>query len=241
MVDHLMKRHGFEDKASAREKATEFLISSEKSKWSCGFCVCIFTSFKDRLGHLGKHFKQGLTRNEWHLTTEIQGLLLQPLVEEAWVRLLAATHHQNQPATRWEGPAAINVRNELQDGTIDMRRAQQLSEAAYAASNLNGMIDVSKYGSLTSTDSTSTKDQGQVDSVVSLRDNRPHPLDQKEDNACSNGNSQKDLVNELRNEEVFYDGVSFDPIFYKEPAFAILPGTDPHSFYDDFPGWSDAL
>ena len=239
MVDHLMKRHGFEDKARAREKAAEFLVPSEKSIWSCGFCVCIFTSFKDRLGHLGIHFKHGLTRNEWHLTTEIQGLLLQPLVEEAWVRLLAATHYQNQPAIRWEGPAAINVRNELQDGTIDMRRAQQLSQAAYAASNLNEIIDVSKYGSLTSTNSTGTKDQGEVDSLVSLQDNRPYPLDQQEDNVCSNGNPQTDLANELMDEEVFYDGMSFDPIFYNEPASATLLRTSPHSLYD-FSGWSQS-
>ena len=210
MVDHLIKKHGYNDKAEAREKATTFLVASRKSIWSCGFCVCVFESFKDRLGHLSKHFQQGLTLHEWQVTTEIQGLLLQPLVKDAWNRLLVARRGQQPQDIQWNDPAAVELRKRLQDGLFDMQGAQQVSEEAYAVSTSNETWAVSQHGNTTST--------GTVDVLTESRLSSFN--DEEEETSFLDNNFYNEGVNEFGQEESDHGGVSLDPVLFTDTTTA---------------------
>lgn len=138
MVAHLEKSHGFRGTKQTQEEANKFRTSTGKKYWSCGFCIHLLGTFKDRLNHLGKHFEHYLPQDGWQLTTEIQGLLRQQWVDQAWNHLLWARHGQRQPEIFWPNSIdASQLRDRLQMGLSSAQNAQDVAEAAYAASSLS--------------------------------------------------------------------------------------------------------
>ena len=136
MVEHLRKSHGLGDKIKALELANKCRVTSGKKFWSCGFCIYLTPSHRDRLGHLSKHFEQRYTLDQWHLSTEIQGLLRQPQVVQAWDSLLAARHCQHGPGISWQGNDDVSrLKAELQMGPSKSKSAQCIAETACALSS----------------------------------------------------------------------------------------------------------
>ncbi|KAL6721637.1 hypothetical protein ACLMJK_000741 [Lecanora helva] len=138
MVSHLMKHHGVETKAKSVELADTFRESSSKKFWSCGFCIHLFDSLNERLDHLRGHYESEIAPDPWCLTTEMQGLLCQPMVLEAWSLLM--DNHRGQHLLEIFSPrsdAVSQVRERLQMGFYDPQSAEKVAEAAYEASNFS--------------------------------------------------------------------------------------------------------
>ena len=141
MVDHLRRSHGFSHPARAQAQAEEFKSVSAIKYWSCGFCICIFDSFKDRLNHIGQHFaNETLQRDQWSVSTVIQGLLRQEEVATAWQRLLPARRDAN-PLWQYSLETAQLIHG-LQMGIPNANVAGSVVEALYAASDLGHLNDV---------------------------------------------------------------------------------------------------
>ena len=138
MVIHVMKHHGVGAADMAKDLAKSFRELTSKKYWSCGFCIHLFDSFNDRLDHLRDHFKHRTTWDSWCLTTEVQGLLCQPMVIEAWAPLLVAGHGQEWSELFSPGSKGVQqLRDRLQMGAADVEDAQRLADTALASSNFN--------------------------------------------------------------------------------------------------------
>ena len=133
MVDHLMDKHGIQDKTEAKSKANEFLVRRGKVFWSCPFCVQLCDSLTDRLQHIDKHFKQSHSWDQSRLTNEISGLLRQPRLKEAWDSLVAFRNGRLQPHFMWQGATAERLLQKLQFGTTSVESAEALASEVYNA------------------------------------------------------------------------------------------------------------
>jgi len=228
MVAHL-KKHGLSDTAKAQELADKFLDSSGKRFWSCGFCVQVFGSFDDRLNHLRDHFEQYPTVDQWRLSNEVQGLLQQPGVTQAWDQLLGARYGRDRPQTFWPRSALVAQLNfDLQMGISDTQSAQDLAEAAYAASNLGQDLSSPKLGSLVPYGSfgTSRESQPQILTLPAVA----HRLSDSHEGATSdeNTNTREPFTNGMVDQMNDGDFYSFiDPRLI----------SDPNPSLSDFPEW----
>ncbi len=137
MVTHLNERHEIHKVAQARTLADQWRRTTGKMFWSCGFCVCLFTSFAERLKHIGsEHYEQNQTYDEWDSTRLIRGLLLQPGVQRAWDAILATgpIHHCSELV--WDRRTIEEIQYRLEMGPSPIQSAESLAMAAYKAGKL---------------------------------------------------------------------------------------------------------
>ncbi|KAL2042576.1 hypothetical protein N7G274_004335 [Stereocaulon virgatum] len=136
MVQHRNPRHSIDDKPHSEAIATSWKSTLDKSAWSCGFCVKIFTAFNDRLKHLQFHFEQGKTLADWNATTVVQGLLQQPALDEAWKAKMLSTQSSGFRDIEWKDDAMQSLQPMLERGPCLEMNAEALADAAYEASEV---------------------------------------------------------------------------------------------------------
>ena len=137
MVSHLNKNHKIHEVVQARDLADQWRRTTGKKFWSCGFCIRLFTSFAERLKHIGReHYEQNQTYDEWDTTKLIRGLLLQPEVQRAWESILAtgSTHHSEELV--WDARTIAKTQYLLEMGPSSTQSAESLAMAAYEAGKL---------------------------------------------------------------------------------------------------------
>lgn len=84
------------------EKVVKYL--RRKKAWGCGFCGGFVTARDRYFEHVSKHFELGNTKADWLHSLVIYGLLHQPVIHEAWKRLVAQRHGGDpgrQPNFSW--------------------------------------------------------------------------------------------------------------------------------------------
>ncbi|OWT42528.1 homeobox and C2H2 transcription factor [Pochonia chlamydosporia 170] len=68
------------------EKVVKFL--RKRKYWACGFCSALHPARERHVEHVARHFESGLSKGDWMHSRVVYGLLHQPLVREAWDRLV---------------------------------------------------------------------------------------------------------------------------------------------------------
>ena len=135
MVKHIRHDHGIDQKSQAVTLAEKWLKPSGKTFWSCGLCIALFSTYRERLKHINvEHFKNGHKYNQFNVQNVIQGLLLQPRVNEAWEAELVARHGSDRPIISWDPARIGNLQLQLEFGADFDNGAQDLAKAAYEAS-----------------------------------------------------------------------------------------------------------
>ncbi|KAH8895961.1 hypothetical protein GQ53DRAFT_838856 [Thozetella sp. PMI_491] len=71
--------------ANYPDSETEVQNLGRGKRWACGFCAAVHTSHADYLEHVAWHYAHGSTFADWSHTCVIRGLLLQPIVYDAWI------------------------------------------------------------------------------------------------------------------------------------------------------------
>ena len=137
MVSHLNKKHEIHKVAQARILADQWRRTTGKRFWSCGFCIRLFTSFAERLKHIGRdHYERNQTYDEWDTTRLIRGLLLQPEVQRAWESILATGFSHHSQELVWDARGIEETQYLLEMGPSLTQSAESLAMAAYEASKL---------------------------------------------------------------------------------------------------------
>ena len=134
MVTHLSRRHEIYEVAQARNLADQWRCTTGKMFWSCGFCVRLFTSFAERLKHIGsEHYERNQTYDEWDTTKLIRGLLLQPGVQRAWDAIPATGPIHDFEEFVWDCRIVEDIQYLLEKGPSPTQSAESLAMAAYEA------------------------------------------------------------------------------------------------------------
>ena len=128
MVAHLKQQHGATDTKSLAERWRHM---RPKKAWSCGFCIKYFSNLGEQLKHLDQnHFRMHQHVSLWDNTKVIQGLLLQPLVYEAWHNLMS-TYGLRTSIFTWNNHRAQPLQNLLQTGPSKQHDPAFLAKTAY--------------------------------------------------------------------------------------------------------------
>ena len=138
-VKHLEKCHGVQEKARCEFIARQWKSTTKKQWWSCGFCIYLAPTFKDRLKHIAPHFSEsGQTIGEWDTTKVMKGLLLQPGMVGAWERQLATSAMDwERSKIVWKEQLVRNLQRDLELGPSDPTHAEALAKRVYEASQLS--------------------------------------------------------------------------------------------------------
>ena len=129
MVGHLKAAHNISNGGTIADK---WLCKSSKKAWSCGFCIRLFPTLKDRLRHVGtEHFEKGQSINDWDITKVIQGLLLQPGIQEAWQHLLNTLDPFRLSEIKWNKLGSKDLQRRLEKGLAGEETPQSLAKGAY--------------------------------------------------------------------------------------------------------------
>ena len=141
MVSHLKEAHRITENSRALAIAKESLRSSGRKFWACGFCVTVFSSFSDRIKHLAKqHFEAGMMIDAWDTSKVIKGLLLQPIVDQAWEVEMGDQHGVPRPEMSWHASNTGRVQTQLEMGASSGYEGYSLAKAAYEASQIGSGI-----------------------------------------------------------------------------------------------------
>ena len=128
MVAHLKQFHGASDAKGLAERWRHTLL---KRAWSCGFCISPFACLAERLRHIDQeHFAKHHHISHWDRTKVIQGLLLQPQIDEAWSQLLM-TYGLTSSTFSWNNKRADKLQVMLQKGPSSEFDAADLAKAAF--------------------------------------------------------------------------------------------------------------
>ena len=125
LVRHIMKCHGVHTKARAEATANKWKETTKKQAWSCGFCVCLLHTFRDRLKHIATHFELGQTLDEWDTTNVVEGLLLQFGMVNVWKKPM----DWRSSGMIWKKDAVKQVQHDLELGPSDPVHAVALVRA----------------------------------------------------------------------------------------------------------------
>lgn len=129
MVGHLKDVHHIPDGGCIADK---WRCQSPKKAWSCGFCVKLFPSLQSRLKHIGTdHFEKGRSINDWDFAKVIQGLLLQPEIQEAWQHLLKPLGPVRLSEINWIKFGNEKLQLRLERGLTGKETPEVLAQAAY--------------------------------------------------------------------------------------------------------------
>ena len=132
MVGHLKDVHAIYDRTKAGSIADKWRRKSSKSAWSCGFCVHLSSSLQEHLRHIGmEHFEKGQSITDWNYSNIIQGLLLRPAINEAWMRLLESLDPFRPSETRWNISGTEMLLHKLERRLTGNDTPQSLAKVAY--------------------------------------------------------------------------------------------------------------
>ena len=132
MVGHLKDVHAIYDRTKAGSIADKWRCKSTKSAWSCGFCVHLSPSLQEHLRHIGvEHYEKGQSITNWNYSNIIRGLLLQPAINEAWMRLLESLDPFRPSETRWNKSGTETLLYKLERRLTGNDTPQSLAKAAY--------------------------------------------------------------------------------------------------------------
>ena len=132
MVGHLKDVHAIYDITKAGIIADKWRRKSSKSAWSCGFCVHLSSSLQEHLRHIGiEHFEKGQSIKDWNYSNIIQGLLLRPAINEAWMRLLESLGPFRPSETRWNISGTEMLLHKLERRLTGNDTPQSLAKIAY--------------------------------------------------------------------------------------------------------------
>ena len=154
MVGHLKDVHAIYDRTKAGKIADKWRRKSSKNAWSCGFCVHLSPSLQEHLRHIGiEHFEKGQSITDWNHSNIIQGLLLQPAINEAWMRLLESLDPFRPSETRWNKPGTEMLLHKLERRLTGNDTPQSLAKAAYDSAEFDwSWSDIDITTSTTATD-----------------------------------------------------------------------------------------
>ena len=83
--------------------------------YACGFCMALFGTLAGYLNHIDQqHYRNHETLEHWDGNKVILGLLQQPLVREAWQRILASKFLSEQLSFTWEKTARSGLQHLLE-------------------------------------------------------------------------------------------------------------------------------
>ena len=115
MIRHLAQHHVHSEDAAVL--AEQWRYDSKKKYFSCGLCVGIFFSIKERSNHIdNEHWRHGQNMGAWELSNLIRGLLLEREVQAAWRVLLTSHPYLVESNLRWEIPLAEGLQVRLEKG-----------------------------------------------------------------------------------------------------------------------------
>lgn len=138
LVRHLSRLHGIHEVDQGRAKADSWRYSSGRQAWSCGFCVQLFTTFHERLKHIGiEHFDKHQMIEGWDTNKQMMGLLLQPGVKAAWENIMAVYHPWGLPLLAWNHNDIGDLQLSLEMGPSDGQNAEALAMAVYTTARLD--------------------------------------------------------------------------------------------------------
>ena len=154
MVGHLKDVHAVYDRTKAGSIADKWRRKSSKNAWSCGFCVHLSPSLQDHLRHIGiEHFEKGQSITQWNYSNIIQGLLLQPAINEAWMRLLESLDPFRPSETRWNKSGTEMLLHKLERRLTGHDTPHSLAKAAYDSAEFDwNWSDIDMTTSTTATD-----------------------------------------------------------------------------------------
>lgn len=113
MIKHLTQHGINRDHGSAL--AEKWRYKSRKRFSSCGFCIKLFYTIVDRLNHIDvEHYQQGQIYKDWDLNKVIEGLLLQPVVQQILVKYLASYPSVSMPRVSWDPSVAADLQRRLE-------------------------------------------------------------------------------------------------------------------------------
>ncbi len=88
-IDAFRQHHQLFHRGGSRSHSDAQLeYMGQRKHWACGFCLVVHDSRHANFEHVTEHLARGCTIDEWSHTFVIRGLLLQPLVCDAWNELL---------------------------------------------------------------------------------------------------------------------------------------------------------
>lgn len=233
MVTHLNRNHGIHNVAQARILADQWRRTTGKQSWSCGFCICLFTDFAERLKHIGKeHYEQNQTYDEWDTTKVIRGLLLQPEVQRAWESILAtrSTHHSEELV--WDTRGIEETQYLLEMGPSPTQSAESLATAVYEAGKLkNGPPQPAPAPSTTPTiDNGVERDFENPDTTIDPPVSRHASVEHMLTHFASN-NTNENSANWTASTGHIFDEL-FHEVIPSEDQIHMPDGT-PSSYYDN--------
>ncbi|OAQ67740.2 Pfs domain-containing protein [Pochonia chlamydosporia 170] len=121
----------------------------KRKYWACGFCCALHPARERHVEHVARHFESGLTKGDWTHSRVIYGLLHQPLVREAWDRLVESKrpkHNENRERFSWvysetrraysENGGPHQLQDILEFFSGDESEARQVAHLAYDLANI---------------------------------------------------------------------------------------------------------
>lgn len=130
-----MEKHHKE--TDCKTVAEEWRYTPKKQAWSCGVCICLFSTLTERLKHIDhEHFRHQQSIREWEITKVIKSLLLQHKVRESWKNLLASCGLVDMEFS-WSRNDVKSLQHKLEMGPSADLTPQGLAQAAYDSANIN--------------------------------------------------------------------------------------------------------
>ena len=131
LLRHL-KRHGDLHNTG---QANSWLQRKQNKFYACGFCIALFGTSAVYLNHIDQqHYRYHETLEHWDGNKVILGLLQQPLVREAWQRILASNSMSEQLSFTWEQTVGSGLQYRLETSE---EAPEALAKAAFTTS-VNG-------------------------------------------------------------------------------------------------------
>ena len=159
MVTHLRVKHGINITSQGEAIAGKWKNTVDKQAWSCCFCVNVFASFNERLGHIAiEHYEHGQAIEEWDATNVIQGLLQQPGMIKAWEEKPTSLPPWEVSDIIWERDAIKDLQHLLEVGPSEDKTAESLVDAAYSACRLNWGMESKRLRAVVEPEADGTND-----------------------------------------------------------------------------------
>ena len=131
---HLLRSHAV-TKDRIRGLANGWKTTARKKYFSCGFCVCIFSTIHEQLFHIDlEHFKRGQQVTEWSATNVIRGLLLSPKVASSFQDRLSSDTYSYHRELHWDAKMIEGLQRRLEMAEVT---AEALAFEAYTTLSFN--------------------------------------------------------------------------------------------------------
>ena len=131
---HLLRSHAVTENR-VRGLAHSWKTTLKKKYFSCGFCVCIFSTIHDQLNHIDmEHFKKGQQVTEWSATNVIRGLLLSPSVASSFQERLSSDPYTYHRKLHWDANVVEGLQRRLE---MAEATAEALAFEAYTKLSFN--------------------------------------------------------------------------------------------------------